>query len=249
MDPYSDNYYLGPPDLWTPQSIHHTLASYLLEHTPMPSLLPQGWAATLLNARLNGHAFNSQASVYDDPPIHFLNNKHSHELSYWTLALVDKNRTASSLTEERQLEVHVWVPADHDNENDDIYNSDVVLPLSKVLTTLNKKFYHAIAIQDFLCDFFIKQIGIPEGAVRDFLHNVALMIEKERQVKRAHREFWSAFQAFYNVFLTLYMIYRVPRMKKLCCLALLLLGAHACCLLHICQLHADLSTKTSVSGE
>jgi len=87
--------------------------------------------------------------------------------------------------------------------------SDIILPLKRVFTALDKKYpdlkylkyqpmfnkhkiCYATVIQDFLQDFFINDIGMPGGAVGDFLCNIDAMIKKERKqlkrVKRAHGE-------------------------------------------------------------
>jgi hypothetical protein len=92
--------------------------------------------------------------------------------------------------------------SDNDSD-DDVDDSDIILPLKKVFATLDKKYpdlkyskYQPIfdkheicyttAIQDFSHDFFINDIGMPAGSVGDFLRNINAMIKKERkQLKRA----------------------------------------------------------------
>jgi hypothetical protein len=117
----------------------------------------------------------------------------------------DINSTSGPGKRKRTSDVH----DNHSDSDDEVDDSDIILPLKAVFTTLDKKYpdinyskyqptfekheiCYATAIQDFPRDFFIKDIGMPAGAVGDFLRNIDTMVKKEKKqlkrVKRAHGE-------------------------------------------------------------
>jgi hypothetical protein len=68
-NPYSDNYWEGPPALRNPTSARQAHAAYLLGLGPMPPLRPEERATALFNAQLNSGAFSGTGNtVYDDVP-------------------------------------------------------------------------------------------------------------------------------------------------------------------------------------
>ena len=98
-----------------------------------------------------------------------------------------------------------WASTSNEDYDSDVDDSNIVLSLKVIFTVLDKKYpdlkylkyqpifdqheiHYATAIQDFLKEFFVKSIEMPEGAVGDFLRNVDAIIKKEwkelKQVKR-----------------------------------------------------------------